>query len=181
MRDRDIPDCIPADVTLRVIVVVHVEFDAGRIDREVKRGAPVVKGVEHHVHPIGGDVRIPARQWGEDAVRRVVGAHADINGVAHKDDTRFGASRRGNTTLRVVLREIGGDRCRQPNGVIEVTVEYRRNQSLGAAQDAHAGGARFCRDAGLTKASPKVNRLSALLQPQQHQKKRHRRKLLLVF
>jgi hypothetical protein len=53
-RHGYVPHSVPPRIVVRIVVPVAVQLDARGIDRELVRGAAIVKGVHDDADPVGG-------------------------------------------------------------------------------------------------------------------------------
>src|SRR5262249_52084923 len=93
--DHDVPHRVPAVVRAVVVEPVRVLLHAGRVDRELVRGAPIVIGVDEDANPVRGGPHVAPREEADDLVGlRVERAHGNVDGRAVDDDAGLRPERR---------------------------------------------------------------------------------------
>ena len=120
-RDAHVPHRIPAVIAAVVVEPVAIHLDAGRVDAELVRGAPVVVGVDQHAHPVAGRFVVAASEVGDDlAWLGIVGADLDEEGGRVVRDSKLGALARLAAIVRLALHEAAGRRYRLPHRRIQL-------------------------------------------------------------
>ena len=131
-----LPHGVPADVGLGVVEAEQVALDAGRVEPEHERGAPIVIGVEAHVDPVRRRVLVPPGQPADDQRRPgVVRANPDVHRDVVIQDAKLGAKPRGLALVRLALPEVGVDRRGLPRRLVEAPVDREGAGRRGRSRD----------------------------------------------
>ena len=133
----DVPDAVPVRIGIAALVRhLRVPLRTHRVDRELIAVALVVEGVDDHLET----VRVPGVEVLTQLVdddfgrRRIFGEHADVDGVAVVEQLDLGLEGRRLALARIVLHEVGRQRCRCPRRLVESPVERDRPVHLGRGQ-----------------------------------------------
>ena len=126
-RHDHVPDRVPALIFVAVVEVVLVLFHAGRIHRELVRGAFVVIRIDEDGDPVRRRLRVPARQEAGDlGWLRIVRKDRDVEMLGVVGHARLGREARRRALFRLALHEPINPRCPQPHFVGEFAVELER-------------------------------------------------------